>query len=75
MRRVAVDHMRARPDEYGIFFFSETEFDTFLHSMSQSCTWGDELTLRAYIYIYIIYTYVRVCVHRYMYIPYIFIHT
>jgi len=58
VRRVAVDHMRARPDEYGIFFFSETEFDTFLHSMSQSCTWGDELTLRAYIYIYIyIYIY------------------
>lgn len=47
MRRVAVEHMRARQDDYGIYFFTHGEFDTFLTNMQKPRTWGDEFTLRA----------------------------
>jgi hypothetical protein len=39
--------MRARPHEYGIYFFTDGEFASFLSNMRKSRTWGDEFTLRA----------------------------
>lgn len=47
VRRVAVNHIRSRPDEYGIYFLTDREFLSYVTAMEEPKTWGDEFTLRA----------------------------
>ena len=47
VRAAAVAHMRAAADYFGMFFETADEFHDYLTDMGHSCTWGDELTLRA----------------------------
>lgn len=46
-RSVAIAHMRAHSDFFGIYFESQAEFAKYMRDMARSRTWGDELTLRA----------------------------
>eukprot|EP01068_Selenidium_serpulae_P013178 Selendium_serpulae@DN5937_c0_g1_i3.p2 len=46
VRKCVIKHMRAKPDEFGVFFVS-SEFEEYLRDMSVPGTWGDELTIRA----------------------------
>jgi len=47
VRKIAVAHMRAQSDFFGMLFETPREFSAYLRDMARSRTWGDELTLRA----------------------------
>ena len=47
VRAMAIAHMRAAADFFGMYFETEGEFESYLRNMARSRTWGDELTLRA----------------------------
>jgi len=47
IRRVAVAHMKRRPEEFRVFFDKETDWQEYVHELLSPGSWGDELTLRA----------------------------
>ena len=47
VRALAMAHMRAAADFFGMYFETQGEFEAYLSDMARSRTWGDELTLRA----------------------------
>ena len=47
VRAAAIAHMKAHDDEFSMYFDDLIEWQSYLSGMSQSRTWGDELTLRA----------------------------
>eukprot|EP00918_Siedleckia_nematoides_P000445 GHVU01001113.1.p1 GENE.GHVU01001113.1~~GHVU01001113.1.p1 ORF type:complete len:254 (-),score=57.57 GHVU01001113.1:199-960(-) len=46
VRSKVVKHMRARPDDFGIFF-EGSGFDEYLSDMASDGTWGDEICVKA----------------------------
>jgi hypothetical protein len=47
IRNRVVDHMLRNSDDFEIYFADRRAFDSYLSSMRETGTWGDELTLRA----------------------------
>ena len=47
VRETCVAHILSMEEDYGVFFDGPGEFRRYCMEMAESCTWGDELTLRA----------------------------
>lgn len=47
IRARVVDHMFQNSQDFEIYFSNKNAFMSYLDSMKESGTWGDELTLRA----------------------------